>query len=93
MWIDPSGHLVLSGLYLRKEGADILVIEREPSRQESKEDDATGPYVGGGPAVFVAVHNFRAGVVRAAAASLELKGRRGKSSHAPVRDLDEGRIK
>jgi len=88
LWIDPGRHVVFSSLDFREESVDVLVVKREATRQKRKEDNTTGPNISCGPAVFVTVHDLRAGIVRATAASLELKGGWGKSSHAPICDLD-----
>jgi hypothetical protein len=88
LWINPGRYIILACLDLGKEGTDILIVERESTGQESKENDATGPYISGGSAVFVAMDDLRTGVVRAPAACFKLKGGRCKSCHAPVCDLD-----
>jgi hypothetical protein len=40
LWINPGGNIIPACLDFGKEGTDILIVEREPTGQEGKENNA-----------------------------------------------------
>lgn len=90
--VDVCGDLILTGFDFGEEGPHVLVVEREPSGEESIENYTTAPNVGRIAHILVAPDDLGTRIVRATTAGFELKSGRREGGHPPIGQFYQRRV-